>query len=208
MFDTINNMALVDQFFLLIALLGTIIFIIRTALMFSGFADIEGEGIDNLDVDTADSVDSADDSSDDGFSFLSLQSITSFLMIFGWSGFMVSYEMQLPLIVALLAGFVSGSITVLILKKIFLAFMKLKSSGNVRAHTATGKGASVYLRIPAEGSGQIEVEVDGRLKIYDAVSADKKEISTGEKVTVVWVQEDDTMVVERDQTTEGGKLLC
>jgi membrane-bound ClpP family serine protease len=69
-----------------------------------------------------------------------------------------------------------------------------------------GSGGSVYLRIPADGSGQVQVEVDGRLQIFDAVSAKKEEIKTGDQITVVWVQDNGVLVVEKDERDQGGKL--
>ena len=220
MLEIINNMTALQQFFLTCALGGTLIFAFRTVLMFMGMSGSEGDadisGFEDadldLDLDAADTdLDSGadgdmDSDSDASFSYLSIQSLTAFLMMFGWVGLAMSYESNLPGVIAVSGGIFAGFVTIWMLKYIFGLFLGLRSDGTMRIKTAMGAAGRVYLRIPSEGSGQIEVEVDGRLKIFDAVSAKKEEIQTGEPVTVVWIQDNNTLVVEKDNRDEGGKL--
>ena len=204
MIEFISNLSTFELFFLVCAIGGTLIFVIRTILMFAGISGAEADCDLSLDTD----LDGASDSdSDDSFSFISVQSVTSFLMMFGWVGLAMMVESGLSAFIAILGGIAAGLITVLILKKIFKFFLGFKSDGTMRIKTALGAPGKVYLRIPAEGSGQIEVEVDGRLKIFDAVSKSKEEIKTGEAVTVVWIQDNNVLVVEKDYRDEGGRLV-
>lgn len=227
MLEIINNMTALQQFFLTCALGGTLIFAARTAMMFIGLsggeadadisdfeADFEADfnaGMEldldggDTDLDVSSDTDASADS-DASLSYLSIQSLTAFLMMFGWVGLAMSYESNLPGVIAVSGGIFAGFVTVWLLKLIFGLFLGLRSDGTMRIKSAMGAGGKVYLRIPAEGSGQIEVEVDGRLKIFDAVSKQKEEILTGEPVTVVWIQDNNTLVVEKDSRDEGGKL--
>lgn len=220
MLEIINSMTALQQLFLTCALGGTLIFVARTVMMFMGMSDMDGDsdisGFEHTDVEfdldggdtdfDAGTDDYVGGDSDASLGYLSIQSITAFLMMFGWVGLAMSYESNLPGIIATSGGAFAGLITIWMLKYIFGLFLGLRSDGTMRIKTAMGAAGKVYLRIPAEGSGQIEVEVDGRLKIFDAVSKQKEEIQTGEPVTVVWIQDNNTLVVEKDNRDEGGKL--
>ncbi|GAB4266824.1 MAG: hypothetical protein Kow0029_00850 [Candidatus Rifleibacteriota bacterium] len=146
------------------------------------------------------------DDSDASFKFVSIQGLTAFFMMFGWVGLALIRDNALPGWAAVAGGFVGGAFTVYVLAVIFKFAMKLQSDGTMRIKSALGSGGTVYLRIPADGIGQVQVEVDGRLKVFDAVSSTKEEIKTGEQITVVWVQDNGVLVVEKDERERGGKL--
>jgi membrane protein implicated in regulation of membrane protease activity len=242
--ELILGMSVLEQFFLTCALSGSIIFVIRMAMLFAGLGGDHGDGeIDHdgshdligdshdIDVDVDGDVDidgdldvDADvgdashdlveaghdshslDNSDFSFKFASLQGLTAFFMMFGWVGLAIIRDSGLPGWAAVFGGCFAGVVTVYIIAFMFRFFISLQSDGTMRVKNALGAGGEVYLRIPAEGSGQVQVEVDGRLKIFDAVSASKEEIKTGEQVTVVWVQDNGVLVVEKDERDRGGKL--
>ncbi len=254
MTEFLQSLTFLEQFFLTCALSGSVIFTIRTVMMFIGLAGDHGDGDlhdasghhDQIDFhgghdasaidhhgdlsldhsgdfhdghgDIADThsgeivAGSADQhhdmqDSDVSFKFVSLQGLTAFFMMFGWVGLALTRDSGLPGFVAIFGGLVAGFFTVYILGMMFKFAMKLQSDGTMRIRTALGSGGSVYLRIPAQnGTGQVQVEVDGRLKVFDAVSATKEEIKTGEQITVVWVQDNGVLVVEKDERGEGGKL--
>lgn len=144
--------------------------------------------------------------SDISFHFISVQGLTAFFMMFGWVGLAMMRDSMLPGWIAVLAGFAAGCFTVWVLAQIFRFIASLQSDGTVRVQRAMGAGGTVYLRIPADGSGQVQVEVDGRLRMYDAVSSKKEEIKTGEQITVVWVQDNGVLVVDKDTREVGGRL--
>jgi hypothetical protein len=74
---------------------------------------------------------------------------------------------------------------------------KLQSSGTIDIKNAIGQQGTVYLTIPATGSGQVSVAVQGSLKIFDAVSEGNKKIPTGEKIKVINVIDNKTLVVTK-----------
>ena len=80
---------------------------------------------------------------------------------------------------------------------IFKAMGRLQSDGTMQIHNAIGQNGSVYLTIPAKGSGQVRVAVQGSLKILNAVSKDGKKIATGENIQVVDISGSDTLIVEK-----------
>jgi membrane protein implicated in regulation of membrane protease activity len=163
-------------------------------------ADHSGDMTDSSDHDGHTS------SSDVSFHFISVQGLTAFFMMFGWVGLALIRDSMMPGWIATIGGVAAGCVMVWVLAQMFKFVGRLQSDGTARLGTAMGTGGTVYLRIPAEGSGQVQVEVDGRLRVCDAVSSKKEEIKTGEQITVVWIQDNGILVVEKDTREEGGKL--
>ena len=88
--------------------------------------------------------------------------------------------------------------------KAFQLFRGLQHSGTISLKNAVGKPARVYLTIQAEEPGQIEVEIQGHLGIYDARSKDGEEIPTDSAVKVVQVV-NNLMIVTKLETDEGSE---
>ena len=119
----------------------------------------------------------------------SLQNICAFFMMFGLVGLAMTRSSGFSSIPAILAGGVAGTFAAWLFTRLNQSLMKLKSSGNKKISTSIGNTGTVYLRIPADGVGQVEVVVSGRLEICDAVSADNIEIKSGEKIRVIGLKE-------------------
>jgi membrane protein implicated in regulation of membrane protease activity len=218
-------MSVLEQIFLTCALSGTVVFTIRMILMFIG---LTGDGGDSVlpeagaehagdidfdsghgDLTTTDSDIHHDiDNSDASFRILSIQGLTAFFMMFGWVGLAMIRESGMSGFISVFGALVAGLFSAWVLACMFRFAMKLQSDGTMRISSAMGAGGTVYLRIPAEGTGQVQVEVDGRLKVFDATSANKEEIKTGEQITVVWIQDNGILAVEKDERETGGRLIC
>lgn len=128
----------------------------------------------------------------------SIQNISAFLMVFGLIGLGLTKFNGIPSIVSSIIGFICGTITAFIFTKVTQAMMKLSSSGNKVITSTIGRIGTVYLRIPVEGTGQIQINVSGRLEICDAESIDKEEIPFGEEVQVVRVKKGNILCVTRN----------
>lgn len=232
MLELILGMTLLEKVFLTCALSGTVVFAIRMILMFTGIVggahgDVDGGGHDvpheiahdvhddishdvshdlAVDHDGDTSGHDGHDNSDVSFHFVSIQGLTAFFMMFGWVGLAIMRDSGLPGWLAVVGGSVAGCVTVWILAMMFRFVGSMQCDGTMRVKRALGAGGSVYVRVPANGSGQVQVEVDGRLTVFDAISSDKEEIKTGEQITVVWVQDNGVLIVEKDKRDAGGKL--
>lgn len=194
------------------AVIGGTLFLLRMGTMVVGGLDfgdhdiphdIDGgmDGIDgdlggDLHGDLGDTGDVDHASTDFSFKFLSLQGLTAFFMMFGLVGLALLRSNLWP-VISIGGGLFGGLFTVWIIGLIFTAMGKLQSSGTIQIKNAIGQQGSVYLNIPAAGSGQVQVAVQGSLKIFDAVSADKKKINTGEKIKVINVIDNKTLVVTK-----------
>ena len=168
------------------AIVGGLLFLFRTALLFIGG--------DTGDADTDGDI--FDGDSDFSFKLLSLQGLTAFFMMFGLSG-LAFVSSGIADVWSTLGGTGIGLVSVWVLRYIFSIFLRLHSDGTVRLKNAMGQTGRVYLRIPAKGTGQVQISVQGALKIYDAQSAHEEEISTGENVRVVEVIGESLLVVEK-----------
>ena len=127
----------------------------------------------------------------------SVQNSCAFLMVFGLMGLGLTKYSGINTFIASTVAFISGTITAFIFTKITQAVMKMSSTGNKKISSALGKIGTVYLRIPVEGTGQIQITVSGRLEICDAESFDKVEIPYGEKVQVVRIKKGNILCVTR-----------
>ena len=161
-----------DFFFLVCALVGGVLLLMRLLLMVIGFG---GDG-DSLDLHHADS--------DVGFKLLSIQGITAFLTMFGLVGFSVMRGTSLGATVAVIAAMVAGLGSAWIIGRVFIAMLGLQSSGSVAIDQAVGCTGTVYANIPKQGSGSVQITIAHRLREFDAVSAHGEELVTGTAIKV------------------------
>jgi membrane protein implicated in regulation of membrane protease activity len=187
-----NSLSPVQKVFLFCAVLGGALFIVRTILSLVGMGDHD---VDGGDFDVSETHADADSS----FRLFSLHGLTGFFMMFGLVGLGLSRQFWVPDIVAGVAGILAGLATTWVIGKLFQSMGKLQSDGTLRMSDAMGQQGKVYLTIPASGTGQVQVAFQGRVMMYDAVSADKKTIKTGEPVVVIDIVGGNTLVVEKMQ---------
>jgi membrane protein implicated in regulation of membrane protease activity len=181
MIDYFLSLSTVDRFFLICACIGGLLFIVRGVLqLFGGDTDVDAD-VDFGDMDVSD----IGGDSDASFHILSLHGLTVFFLMFGLAGLTCSttFEMSEPF--AILGAFIVGILSFWIISKVMLLMTRMQSSGNVSLRNAIGQKGTVYLTIPKNGTGKVQIVVQKRLKVLDTVSDDKKEIKTGENVEVV-----------------------
>lgn len=171
--------------FVLCALIGGGLFLLwfMMTMFLGGLGDI-AEGVFDFEIGD----------SDMSFKALTLQGILAFVMMFGLTGHAAinagsSHQMSM------LAGFIAGLFSLWVVGKLFEGFQKLEMSGNVDAENAIGASGSVYLKIPAEGEGKVEVNFQGKRHVRDAVSKGGEEIPTGALIEVVGLVGDRLQVV-------------
>jgi membrane protein implicated in regulation of membrane protease activity len=213
-------MTTLEYIYLACAIAGAIIFGVRIVLMFAGGfggdtdmdldggadsadfgdidmdldgADFDGAGIEELDLAEA-SIETDPGDTDLSFRFLSVQGISSFIMMFGIVGLAISKAPIHP-VFSLFAGIGAGLFTVWIISLIFIAATSLQSDGTMRMRSAVGETGKVYLRISGDEAGKVQVVVQGALRVLDAFSVDSTPIPTGTSVKVVDVR-DTALVVK------------
>lgn len=184
-----NELTWIEIIYWAFTILGATFFVLRIILMFAGGIDMEA------DADVSDAS-GADADSAFGVKFMSVQGLTAFFMMFGLVG-LTLLAAGLPVIVTMLGGGAAGLATVVVIGLLLSQMRRLRSEGNLNVSNTLGQVGTVYLKIPARGSGQVQVVAQGALKIFDAVSQDQTPIASGEKVKVVGVADSRTLIVEK-----------
>jgi membrane protein implicated in regulation of membrane protease activity len=186
-----------DKVFLICACVGGLLFVIRTVMQFLG-ADSDTDGAMGVDLDL-----DGDADSDASFRVLSIQMITVFFMMFGLVGLCLHVAMATGAGTAIIGGFAAGTAACWIVDKIMRSVSNLQSSGTIDLRNAIGQAGTVYLRVPADGTGKVQVTIQGRLKVMDAVSQDKTELKTNERILVVDVLNNTLLVkAEKEEKEE------
>ena len=191
MMEWMTGLAGIDLVFFVCGGVGSALFVIRVLLVFVGFGHDAGS-----DFDT-DGVELDHGGHDMGAGMLSFTGLTAFFMLFGITGLTLRLEQESTPLIATGAGFVVGVFTMWLVAQLLRAVYRLKSSGNVEMANAIGQEGRVYLTIPAGGRGQVEVAIQSRLKVVDAVAEHPIEMKTGTHVRVVRVIEANVLVVEK-----------
>ncbi|HSL42548.1 MAG TPA: hypothetical protein VK897_03890 [Anaerolineales bacterium] len=178
-------------------IIGGTLFILRLIMLFVG-GDVGDHSADSAfdaagDMASGDHVDA-----DISFKLLSVQGLTSFFMMFGLVG-LALLKANLPVLVTVAGGMVAGLVTVAITGLIFTQMKRLQTEGTINIQNTIGTQGSVYLTIPKNGTGQVQIIAQGSLKIFDAVSNSKSVIATGEKIYVVGVAGGNTLIVEKSK---------
>ncbi len=181
MVEYFNSLVLLDKSFLLCGIIGGLVFIIKTILA------LAGGDMDDTDFGS---------DSDASFQLFSVQGITIFIMMFGLSGLVFHISLKLPGFAAIIGGMFVGFVAMWILAKVMLLLNRLQSSGNMDMVSAIGQQGTVYLTIPPDGIGQVQLVVAEKLGVYDAITHDENGIQTNENVMVIDVN-GSKLVVER-----------
>ena len=176
-FFGLGSISGIDILFASMALIGTALFVLYFILLIiGGFADGVLEGAFNIDIDM-----------DAGFAFelLTLQGILSFVMMFGIFGLAVNQANDNTLM-AIGAGTAAGLVSMYIMGKVYHLFRGLESEGNVDHNNAIGARGEVYMNIPVNGSGQVQVTYQNALRTMAARSKDDAQaLPSGTLVRVV-----------------------
>lgn len=171
------------------AVLGGILFLLWFALIMIGgiTADIF-DGLLGTDFDAM--------GADASFKALTFQGVMSFMMFFGLGGLWVLDSNSDQTTLAIVVGSVTGFGSMYGTGKLFQLFVALQSDGTIEMDDAIGAVGTIYLRIPEDGVGQIQVESSSAMRTYNAKTEDGQPMATGEFAEVVDVVSS-TLIVKR-----------
>jgi membrane protein implicated in regulation of membrane protease activity len=188
------GLSFLEIIYWIFTIIGGTLFLLRTLMMFIG-GDLSDDALDTALESGADP--SADHGSDGDASFklLSLQGLTAFFMMFGLVG-LAFLNTSLPSFLSVIGGTAAGLATFWALRLIFSQMTRLQSEGTIHLKNTIGTQGSVYLNIPKDGTGQVQIVAQGALKVFDATSTSKQDLATGEKIRVIGL-DGNTLVVEK-----------
>jgi membrane protein implicated in regulation of membrane protease activity len=193
-----ESLSPLQKVFFICAAGGGLLFILRMIVSLIGGhhdsdmgGDVDAHGDGHFD-DHHDHHDS-----DSSFKILSLQSLTAFFMMFGLVGLALSKQSRLASFWSVLGAVIGGFFAIWVIGKIFRSMRYLQSDGTLDMKNAMFKEGTVYLTIPADGEGKVQITVQDALREFTAVSANKEEIKTDEPVRVVDIKHGNVLVVKK-----------
>lgn len=149
------------------------------------------------DQDHFDAADASSDSSDARkFKWLSMQAITGFLMMFGWTAITCQSEFGLKNTPTIGISIAAGILAALIIGSLFKYAKRLQSSGSsYRIEDAIGKEAYVYQSIPKDGIGKISISLQNFTHEIDAISHKSESLPSFTRVKIIDKKDGHTLVV-------------
>lgn len=208
----------VEAILWIVAIPSTVIMILQTIMLLIGLgghgdADADGDcdtcdaPVDvHADVDVDGNVDAHLDTQDadghfgehdPGLRIFTLRGIVAFFAVGGWAG-LSALRISGINWVAVLVGFIAGLLALYFVAWFFKFALRLQSNGTMRPRRAVGMTGEAYTTIAANrgGRGKVHIILQETLTELEAVTECDRDISYGEKVKVVAVTDDNTLVVE------------
>lgn len=178
-----------EQIYWICAIVGTLFFILRTIMMIVG-AD--------TDIDSDGNVHAHLDDSGHAFEFISVNSITAFVMMLGWSGLTTYKQFNMGNVQSIVVSFIVGLICMFITAYLFQLAKKLVSPGDrFDIHQTIGLIGTVQQMIPSDGTGRVAITLNEMTREINAVSENKIDIASFTQVTVTKVITPTTVAVKK-----------
>jgi len=182
-FDTLQG---VQTLFAVCAVIGGLLLVFRMITMLAGLdhssADLHAGG----DLDGG-----AHHGTDWAFKIFTIQSLSAFLTLFGLVG--LALYPEFGTVVAVGGGIVAGVVAAQATEFLVRATLSLQSTGSLTLEDTVGSEGTVYLTVDPKTGGKVQVTVSGRLREYEAISANGERLETGVPIRVI--------------KTEGGALV-
>ena len=190
-----NSLETVQRVFTLIAIPSTLIMIIQTVMLLTGWI---GDG--DADVD-----DGVDNDGDGGLALFSVRGIVAMLAVTGWSA-VALLESEINQVLAVLIAVVLGLLTLLGMAYFMRAVYRMQTSGNIDVGNAIGKVAKVYIPIAgnAKKPGKVTMTLQEKYCELEAITTYPETLATGSYVRVVSVDGAGTLMVEPIVGEQGG----
>lgn len=163
-----------------IAIFATVLFVCKLILFsFTGSGDSEVISDFNTETDT-----------DPSFGFFSFQSITAFLMGFGWMGYAALTQFSFGHKMAILLAFAVGFMFMFLSAMLMFMAKKLEKNVSNDKSNAVNKIGKAYTSFHPNSNGQVEIEFNGKLQVVNAVNTTNEPINSFDLIKVVKVQND------------------
>ncbi len=173
-----------------IAIAASVVFCIQMVLTFVGIGDMDG-GDASVDIHTGDTLDTGG-----AIQLFTIRNAVNFLLGIGWGGVCFYHTITNKHLLGIVAV-LCGAAMVTAFYFMFRQLMKLESNGSFRIEESVGLVCDVYLRIPAQRSGQgrVQISFHGSVQELPAIT-DGAEIPSGSKVKVLQTIGGNTLLVE------------
>jgi hypothetical protein len=130
----------------------------------------------------------------EAFTLISIRSILAFATLFSWAGTLY-LSSGTHILWAILYSLLWGAAAMVGVSVIFHFMLSMQESGNISLWWAIGEEGTVYLNIPAGGTGKVRIMVKGVMSIISAGTRDGLPLNEGTKIKVVDVVNQNTIEV-------------
>ena len=185
MFEFISDLPQLQQTLWYVALPCTLVFLLLVISSLFGVGE---------DIDTTVDADVDIEHSSTIFGTLSFKNLINFLTFFSWSA-IVLLTYGITHLVALPVAIVFGVGLTALLNMLFMLLLHFQQDNTTNIADAEGKSGEVYLTIPKNGIGKVEIVLNGARRIYAAKAVGSKKIVTGSRVIVVDVEPNDGVLI-------------
>lgn len=161
-----------------IALFSTILFVLKLIIFnfIGGTSEVFSDF--NTEIDT-----------DPSFSFISVQSVMAFLMGFGWMGYAGIKQFGFNNLTSLIAAFGVGLAFMVMVSILMSLLRKLEENKTINKSEALNRKGKAYTAFKPHGHGQIEIEINGKLSVVEAINDSEEEIKSFDMIIVKKVEE-------------------
>jgi hypothetical protein len=188
MTEWFSNLDFLSKLYWLVALIGSLVFIVVLLMAFLGG---DADEIGDMDTDMNTDVGT-------GFQFISFKNLVGFFTIFGWSG-IACIDAGLGTIPTVFISVLSGLAMMLIMATLFYFVYKLSDSGTLNYDNAIDAIGEVYLTIGANRSkmGKVSVNIQGSVRELDALTDSYTELKSGSIIKVIDVTQNGILIVDQ-----------
>ena len=185
-----------QQLYYGVALLSTTIVFLQLALMMLGVGADELAEAGDFDMEGPEEHPS-------GLALVSSRTVFAFFVGFGWTGALAVSEGAGSL-GAVFAATVVGLLFAAAIVRLMTFLHTLRHSGTMDYANAVGEIGTVYLEVHPglAAGGQVQVMIQGRLRVVQALSRGEAPIAKGTRVNVVETMDTGTLVVEPVSTDQ------
>lgn len=155
-----------DYIYGIIAICSTILFIIKLIIFtfVGGDIEVETDFNDISDCDTS-------------FNFLSIQSMLSFFMGFGWMGLVTLTQLKTNIVLSLVLSIAIGAVFMFMSAYLMFIIKKFNKQVKVNLEDYIGTEGKAYTDINSKSEGQIEITINNKREIRKAFNISDEKIS-------------------------------
>ncbi len=183
-----SNMTTMELAFWIIAIIGSVVFILLFILSLAG-ADADAD----MDVDMEVEADTGI-----GLQFFTFKNVMAFFTLFGWTG-IVCLDNGLSNTASILIASVAGLLMMTLMAFLFFWMSKLAEDGSLKIINAVGAVGEVYLSIGSNRSkiGKISIDVQGSRRELSALTDEDITLKQGDVIKVLGVVSGEILLVEK-----------
>ena len=168
-----------------IGLFATVLFVLKLVVFMIVGGDMEVDA----DFDAMTETETS-------FDFLSVQSILAFLMAFGWCGLVALDNFKLNMTFTLLIAVVTGFICMWFSAWLMFNIKKLNKKVVIDINELVGKTGKAYTKFEPKSEGKIEISLNNKLSILDAVNLSDEKIESFTEIKVEKIEDKKIFIVK------------